>query len=109
MEDAAEVKKNMQLRVERRGFTAVWLSAEELSGSAIADLVGPRAPTGFLQVTLIPAPLDDVDSAHADEKRFIAKTELDIRAIASYQDQAELFDTGSFDAEIAEASDSRFH
>ena len=47
----------------------------------------------------MPAPQDDVDSAHADEKRFIAKTLLDIRSIASYQDQAELFDTESFEAE----------
>ena len=47
MEDAASVKRSMQLRVERRGFTPVWLAPEELATSAIADLVGPHGTVGF--------------------------------------------------------------
>lgn len=99
LDDVSLIKRHMQLRMERRGFTVVWLTTESLSGTPIADLVGPRSAAGYLQMTLIPAPQDDVESAHADEKRFIAKTRLEIRSIASYQDQAEIFDTGSFEVE----------
>jgi hypothetical protein len=98
-EDAQAIKRHMQLRVERRGFTAVWVSPEELAGATISDLVGPRGTFGYMKMSLIPAPQDDVDSAHADEARFQAKLELAVRSVSTYQDQAELFDTGSFENE----------
>jgi hypothetical protein len=99
MEEAASVKKSMQLRAQRRGFTPVWVSAEELAGSSLSDLIGPRGAVGFLQIDLIPEPADDVDTAHSDEKHYLAKANFEVHAIATYRDQGELFETDSFEAE----------
>jgi hypothetical protein len=98
-DEAPEIRKIMQTRVERRGFIPIWVTAEELAGSKIADLVGSRGASGYLESDILPAPKDDVDTAHADEERFIAKAQFDVRGVAHYDDQAELFDTDSFETE----------
>ena len=41
--------------------------------------------------------MDDVDSAHADEKRFINSCAFDIRSLLHYEDQSEIYDTDSFE------------
>lgn len=98
-EESSSIRKIMQARVERRGLVPVWLNPEELAGQKIEDLAGPRGTVGYILVDLIPAPADDEDAAHADEKRFVSKAQLEIRGITHYQDQAEFYDTDSFETE----------
>lgn len=99
MIDAPDIRKQMQLRAERRGLTPVWVSAPELVGTTLSDLGVARKAVGYLQVDLIPAPEESVDSAHADEKKFISSVKLEVRGICSYEDRVELFDTDSFETE----------
>jgi hypothetical protein len=97
VDEAPPIRKLMQVRVERRGFIPVWIGPDELSpGAKISELVGPRGTVGYLQVELVPVSQDDVDSAHADEKRFLTKVQFEVRDVAGFMDQSEIFDTDSF-------------
>jgi hypothetical protein len=91
------VKKMMQSRAERRGFVPVWVSAEELMDSKLSELAERRNASGGLEISLKPAPKDDLDSAHADEERYVASCGFDVRGVADYEDESELYDTDSFE------------
>jgi hypothetical protein len=94
---APNIKKMMQSRAQSHGFTPVWISPEDLLDSKPSELAEKRNAAGAMEISLKPAPMDDVDSAHEDEKKFIAHFSFDVRGIAHYEDQAELFDTDSFE------------
>ena len=89
------IRKLAQNRVERRGLTAVWLTAEdvgvgadgaELQGKALDDKVAELAQSRNAAASLVmqwgPAPADDVDTAHADEKHFILHSLILARGLA---------------------------
>jgi hypothetical protein len=97
IEASTAVKKTMQARAERRGFVPVWITPEELVDTKPAELAEKRNASGALAVELKPAPMDDVDSAHADEKRFVNSCSFDIRGVLHYEDQSEIYDTDSFE------------
>jgi hypothetical protein len=97
IEAAPAVKKSMQARAERRGFVPVWITPEELVDTKPVELAEKRNASGSLAVELKPAPMDDVDSAHADEKRFVNSCAFDIRGVLHYEDQSEIYDTDSFE------------
>ena len=97
VEASTAIKKSMQARAERRGFVPVWISPEELVDTKPLELAEKRNASGALVVELKPAPMDDVDSAHADEKRFINSCAFDIRGLLHHEDQSEIYDTDSFE------------
>jgi hypothetical protein len=94
---APTVRKMMIDRAQSHGFQPVWITPDELLDAKPSELAQKRNTAGAMEASLIPAPMDDVDSAHADEKQYIAKLSFDIRAIAHYEDQSELFETDSFE------------
>jgi hypothetical protein len=94
---APTVKKLMIDRATSHGFVPAWITPDELLDSKPSELAQKRNAAGAMEVTLKPAPMDDVDSAHADEKQYIAKFSFDVRGIDHYEDQSELFDTDSFE------------
>jgi hypothetical protein len=90
------VRKLAQLRVERRGLMPVWLTADdlgvgsdgkELSGKALNERVSTLAHNRNAAAALVvqwgPAPADDVDTAHADEKHFLLQSWLQARGLAA--------------------------
>jgi hypothetical protein len=97
VEASADVHKMIQARVERRGFVALWITPEELVDAKPTELAEKRNAAGVLTVEMKPAPMDDVDSAHADEKRFINSCTLDVRSVLHHEDQSEIYDTDSFE------------
>jgi len=97
VEASAEVHKMIQARVERRGFVALWITPEELMEAKPIELAEKRNAAGALTIEIKPAPMDDVDSAHADEKRFINSCTLDVRSVLHHEDQSEIYDTDSFE------------
>lgn len=99
MDESATIHKIMEERVVRRGFAPVWVGNGELAGQSMSDLTTPHGAVGYMKVDLIPAPADDEDAAHADEKRFQSKAVLEVRGITQYQDQAEFYDTDRFETQ----------
>jgi hypothetical protein len=91
------IRKLVQARVLRRGFKPVWLSADdlaaagggepdaELAGKAlekrVAELASTRNAAGYLVLEWAPAPVDEVDSMHADEKRYVIHSSLQARGL----------------------------
>jgi hypothetical protein len=91
------VRKMMIDRAASHGLVPAWITPDELLDSKPSELAQKRNAAGAMEVTLKPAPMDDVDSAHADEKHYIAKFVFDIRGIDHYEDQSDLFETDSFE------------
>lgn len=95
----AVIRKLVSARVARRGFNAIWLTAEDfgastpgadgaqLAGKAledkIAELAQSRDAAAALTLQWGNAPVDDVDSVHAGEKHYVLRTALQLRGRGS--------------------------
>lgn len=99
------LRKLAQERIERRGAVPVFLGADEvdakLSGKALDDrlaqLVADKKASGSLLLHAYKAPFDDVDTAHADEIRYVARAALVVKDVSKHEGQLELFEAGSFE------------
>lgn len=107
-----KIQADLKNRLERRGLEPVWLTPEEAEGQGITG--GPRqiaervlsaahAQGANAELTLLidPVPVDDLDSAHADEKHYMIRTTLDLRDIAHEEGQVDVIDPSPFDAPVA--------
>jgi hypothetical protein len=74
-----ELKEMFRLRLERRGFAPVWMSQEEIGESSVAgkelderivELAAKRNIPAAAVLQWRQAPIDAIDTAHADEKRY---------------------------------------
>lgn len=79
------VRKLVKERLERRGFSVQFVELEQLGapGAAnqvieakAAEMARERDTAGVMTVLFGPAPIDTIDAAHADEKRFRIRTKL---------------------------------
>lgn len=95
IQSAAELKKLMKERVERRGFIPTWIEA--LSSDQVEKLLSNGNKVAALLVETKKAAGDDEDAAHADEQRFTIRSSLQIRGLGQQKGQLEIFDTGSFE------------
>ena len=83
------LRKLATARVQRRGFTPVWLTADDLGTESVpegkglddrvAELATKRGAAASLVIQWAPAPIDDIDTAHADEKRYVIHSALQVR------------------------------
>jgi hypothetical protein len=105
-QSAQSIGEMVKARLERRGFMLVPVTVEEvgdpkLAGKALddrlADIAQAKAAVGSLTVLWQLAPLDDVDSAHADEKRYQVKVSLTVKNFGHNDDQLEILDSDSFE------------
>jgi hypothetical protein len=113
----------VQARVERRGLSPVWITAEELGpngaeldGKALEDKLTELATARNAAASLVlqwgAAPPDDVDTAHADENHYVLKSRIEARGlagtgrpgaasspiVAKTENSASLLETDSFEA-----------
>jgi hypothetical protein len=103
------IKVMMSERVRRRGLEVTWLATEDLTSESLSEReledrlvtqVGsqPEGPAGALSVHLRAAPVDDIDTAHADDKRLQVLTFLYVKDASGHelsksQGKLEVFDT----------------
>jgi hypothetical protein len=128
------IRKLAAARVLRRGLKPVWVDAddvasvagaEELKGKALDEKVAAMAAERNAAASLVmqwaPAPVDDIDTAHADEKRFIVTSNLQVRglagtgkqpadaqAVAKAESKAEILEVDSFETSAAKILSDAF-
>jgi hypothetical protein len=104
-------------RLERRGFVASWVTAEEaeqLKGSfkvlndRVVALSQAQGLNAALTVLVEPVPVDDLDSAHADERRFYIQAELTLKDIGHPAGKLEILDSESFEGTVARLLNESF-
>lgn len=101
----ASLRKLVMERLERRGITPVWATPTEVSvalaGRALEEQVATVASdkklAGYLIVHALRSPVDDVDSAHADEQRFLVREVLVVSGVSRHEGQLEIYETGNFE------------
>lgn len=100
-----DIKKLVKERLERRGFVPTWLTPEEigdvnLAGKALNDRVYVLAKNKNAGAALVVqwqlAPIDDIDTAHADEEHFQITSWFTLRDLAKNENKLELLSTDSF-------------
>jgi hypothetical protein len=102
---SVEIQTLIRSRLEKRGFTPIWLTPDDFSSQIttgdqdeqILSLMKKRNASGALVVQWSPAPDEDPDSAHADEKRYIIRTSLQVGELSVRNQQKELMDNDSFE------------
>jgi hypothetical protein len=99
----------LKSRLERRGLTPIWVSTEELGPQSggkregnqledfIVSLAKKKNAVGALIVRLAPAPAEDSDTAHADEKRYILRTYMQMGDVSMQDRQKEVLDNDNFE------------
>ncbi|MGZ3689483.1 MAG: hypothetical protein ACXVBW_14370, partial [Bdellovibrionota bacterium] len=104
------IKRLVNNRIVRRGLQPAWLSPEDVAdpklvGKALddwlADVAARKNFAGAVAVQWNPAPIDDIDTAHADEKRYIIHAFLDVREISKSGGQLELMENDGFESSTA--------
>jgi hypothetical protein len=106
-----DIKKMVTARLARRGLSPLWLSTDEVGGpdvvgkaldTAVVDLALKRSAIGAAILQWQIAPIDAIDQAHADEKRYFIRSVLQIRELGRSQGQLELQDKDSFENSAAQ-------
>jgi hypothetical protein len=108
-DSVSAIRELVRLRVERRGLTPIWLSADDFGPAStlvpfedqMVAMVKQKNVAGALVVQWAPAPIEEIDTAHADEKKYIIHSFLRIGENSFRNRQKELMDTDSF--EVVEA------
>ncbi len=104
------IKNDLKQRLENRGFTAIFTPLEDkngpkLSSKALDEKMNEQfqrlGATAAMVVQSQIAANDDIDSAHADETRYLVHSYLLLRDSPKIEAQLEILDTDS----IATASD----
>jgi hypothetical protein len=121
LEAAPAIHRLIKARLERRGFTLSFVNPEDLGdpkldGARLDERALEAAPgrnaAAVLVVRWQAAPVDDLDSAHAEEKRYLmhsliavwgaAQPGADVsRELARSQGQVELLDNDSFESPMS--------
>jgi hypothetical protein len=103
------IKTMMSERIRRRGLDITWLTTEDLTAPALPEreleeklttMANTQAdgPVGAISVHLRTAPIDDIDTAHADDKRLQVLTFLYMKdpnghELSRNEGKLEVFDT----------------
>jgi len=116
------IQTMVRQRLERRGLSPIWLNSDDFSPQLTQISQNPQSGGGYannklffeqmrssaksknaegaLLISWALAPQDDTDSAHADEKRYLIESSMQIHSLEALTRQKELLDNDSF--EIAE-------
>jgi hypothetical protein len=108
-ESSTAIQNLVQARIVKRGFSPLLVNPTEIpSGSnvgAIEDqmttLINKKNASGAILVQWKPAPVDDLDTAHADESRYVLRSFLQVKNVFLQSQPKELLDSDNF--EVAEA------
>jgi hypothetical protein len=93
-------------RLDHRGLRLQWVNPDEfppqVSGSSLEDLISPiikaKNASGALMLQWAPAPVDDLDTVHADEKRYLIQAYFRVGDHSIRNRQKELLENDSFEA-----------
>ncbi|MCM2279562.1 MAG: hypothetical protein NDJ89_15915 [Oligoflexia bacterium] len=103
LEALPEIRRMMKERAERRGFTPVWASERELrfGGKALAEHLARLAAEQKIPAALVvsweKAPVDSVDTAHADELRYLVRSMLWVAELPRSEGQLEILANDSLE------------
>jgi hypothetical protein len=113
VENREQIKTMISDRIRRRGLEVTWLTTEDLTAPALPEreledklmeLANTQAggPVGAISVHLRTAPVDDIDTAHADDKRLQVLTFLYMKdpnghELSRNEGKLEVFDTEPLD------------
>jgi len=108
-ESVGAITRLVKSRIERRGLVPVWVGTEELrphmtekeEEDQVLAMVKKKNATGAMIVRWSTAPVDDLDTAHADEKRYIIHTFLQLGDFSVQNRQKELLDNDTFEGSEA--------
>jgi hypothetical protein len=109
VEEKELIKTMMTDRIHRRGLEISWLTTEDLTAPALPERelhdklveltnTASDGPVGAIAVHLRTAPIDDIDTAHADDKRLQVLTFLFVKdpnghELSRNEGTLEVFDT----------------
>ena len=100
-----QMKKDLVSRLENRGLSVQWLSVEEPKLKLDPKVLDERMSEQFQRLNAAAAVLvrsqiaanDDIDSAHADETRYLVHSFFLLRNFPKIESQLEILDTESVD------------
>ena len=104
------IKRLIQARLERRGFTILIIKPEEVHDSSLAgkaindhilDMATKRGAVAAFSCIWNLLPPEEGDSAHADESHYQIQSFLQIKEIGRAEGSAQLMDTDSFEMAAA--------
>lgn len=103
------IQQLVRARLERRGMSSTFTNLDEMapatSASALTDhlasLAKQKGAVGFVSVQWELVPPDDLDTAHADEKKYLIRSWVQIGEMSLQSRQKELLDTDSFESSAA--------
>ncbi len=109
VQSTGSIQRLIQARLQRRGLSPLWVSPESLSSQSITQSaklifdqllswIHAKGAMGVLLVNWGPAPQEDADSAHGDEKRFIIETSFQVGDFLPLKRQKELLDNELFES-----------
>src|SRR5262249_10842444 len=110
------VEALVRQRLERRGFSVVPVPSEEgesarglraVSDRAIA-LAKAQGASAALAVLIEPAPMDNIDTAHAGGKRYQVNVMLYLRDLDREEGKLEVLDPEPFDGHVARLLNDAF-
>ena len=106
VESEAAIRALVKSRLEHRGFTVSFITAEELGDpdlagkpleNRVADLSRLKKAAGVLVIQWQLAEAEDIDSAHADENHYWIQSFLSIRDLDKAEGRLELLENDSFE------------
>ena len=110
------IEATVRQRLERRGFTVVPVPAEEGESAkgirTVADraiaLAKAQGASAALAVLIEPVGVDNIDSAHADEKRYFVHSMLYLRDLDREEGKVEVLDPEPFEGHVARLLNDAF-
>ncbi len=100
-ESVPVIRKWVESRLLNRGFQIQIVQPGEVPSNdfanSISALMKKKQAQAAMVVQWTPAPPEDMDTAHADEKRYFARTYLQVKDIVVQNQQKEISDSDSFD------------
>lgn len=103
------IRKLAQARMERRGFTPLWVSPAEVGdpsiqgkalGDRLAELAQSRKAAGSWVLEWRPAEADTIDAAHADEQNWVTESHLSLRMVGKIEHKLDFQTDETFESSV---------
>jgi hypothetical protein len=102
---AEEIQKSYQASLERRDFVVTWITSKDLGTSVttgkeldekLVNFAEAKGVPVVVSVQLRVAPIDNIDTAHADEEHYQVSTFLYVKDLVKTDGHVELMSSDSF-------------
>lgn len=99
VQNQSKIQTLVKDRLERRGLIPVWSTAGEQN--YLSNMAKSKGAAGYLLVGWEPVPVDDLDSVHADEKKYRIQLVFSLRGMPQHEERMEVMDQDRFENSVA--------